>query len=188
MFDVRFEALGIHAQKSASFWPFRERTDVTFRALTCRCCLLLWPITSHCWFADSLTSYNLLSIITRLLIPQDGYFYNCYTAFFFFQHGKQHWQGEDRSDDNNHNINFNARNSSKQRNERRFSNPHRKEDYRSFDERQFESKRSSFYPRKGNKKFTSDRGFQFNNESRRKNPQYLKRYTFWILVAVHFLN
>ncbi|XP_020601086.1 zinc finger CCHC domain-containing protein 7-like isoform X2 [Orbicella faveolata] len=94
--------------------------------------------------------------------------------------GKQRWQGGDRSDNNFHNVNLNARNSSKQHRERRFSNPQRKEDYRSFEDKQFDSERTSRYPRKENNKFTSDRGFQFNNESRRKKgkPRYLKRYTF----------
>lgn len=94
--------------------------------------------------------------------------------------GKQHWQGRDRSDNNFHDVNFNARNSSKQHSERRFSNPQRKEQYRSFEDGKFDSKRTSSYPKKGNNKFTSNRGFHFNNESRRKkwNPRNLKRYTF----------
>lgn len=94
--------------------------------------------------------------------------------------GKQHWQGRDRSDNNFHYVNLNGRNSSKQHSERRFSNPQRQEDYRSLKDRQFDSKRTASYPRKGNNKFTSDRGFHFNNESRRKkwNSRFLKRYTF----------
>jgi len=92
------------------------------------------------------------------------------------QRGKQPRQGGERSGNNFHGVNFNARNSSKQHNERRFSNPQRKDVYRSFEDRQFNSKRTSSYPKKENNKFTSNRGFQFSNESRRKT--YLKRYTF----------
>ena len=106
--------------------------------------------------------------------------FNLYTAFFCLQRGKQHWQGRDRSDNNFHDVNLNARNSSKQHSERRFSNPQRREEFRSLEDRQFDSKRTSSYTRKGNNKFTSNRGFHFNNESRRKkwNPRNLKRYTF----------
>ncbi|KAL9978557.1 hypothetical protein ACROYT_G016089 [Oculina patagonica] len=92
--------------------------------------------------------------------------------------GNQPWQ-EDTFDDHFDSINFNARNNSMHRNDRRFSNPHRDQDYRSFEERPFDSRTSSYH-RKGNKDFVSNRGFRFNKEPRRKksNPQYLKRYTF----------
>lgn len=156
--------------------------------------LSLWLIVNHlcfsnCWLADwFLTAVftNFVKFAIRLPIPQDRYLY---LLCFFFQRGKQRWQEGDTFDDHFDSINFNARNNSMHRNDRRFSNPHRNQDYRSFEERPFDSRTSS-NPRKGNKDFISNRGFRFNNEPRRKksNPQYLKRYTFWILIAVGIFN
>ena len=128
---------------------------------------------THVWGNASLRSFSLnashkINIYTR-----------CFFVFFL-QRGKQHWRGGDSFGDNFDNNSFNARNNSQQRNDRRFSNPHRNEEYRSYEERQFGSGGASFDTRKGGKEFVSNRGFRFNNETRRKksNPQYWKRYTF----------
>lgn len=146
----------------------------------------LWNLLQFSWFA-----YCIITRTTCCVLIQDcvchkiEIFHSFYTYWIFLslQRGKQHWQG-DSFNNNFDSFNFNARNNFKHRNERRFSNPNRNEDYRSFEDREFDLRKTSSNPRKRKRDFVSDRGFRFNNEPRRKNsnPQYLKRYTFWIPI------
>ena len=63
---------------------------------------------------------------------------------------------------------------------RRYTNAHHKDNFRSFEDRDFDTRKTSYHPRKGGKDVISNRGFRFNDQSHRKksSPHFIKPYTF----------
>ena len=63
---------------------------------------------------------------------------------------------------------------------RRYTSAHHEKNFRSFEDRDFDTRKTSYHPRKGDKDFISDRGFRINDQShgKKSNPHFIKPYTF----------
>lgn len=92
---------------------------------------------------------------------------------------RKRWHFEETSQERTHSNISNAPKKSKH-DKRRYTNAHHKNNFRSFEDRDFDTRKTSYHPRKGGKDVISNRGFRFNDQShgKKSNPHFIKPYTF----------